>query len=747
MVGAALLLAWQRDREQAFTRGLGLAFICQTAATPGYLLWVSTGTVAHHAGSALLLFAFVAYLTLLVMGSRQLSGQVVRRQQWLTLVALLLLAFASLLAVGGQAMQVLNAGLNLLVGVVICQWLWRRGAAERLAGGLLVLLGLNQFQYVFGGAERVEAQALVGVVLRMALGLTLVFAAFTRSSRRAAQLHDRFFQLTERSHQGVGVMRGEQVLYANPAVHRIYGVDSMDEHGGRWRDTTMPASERALARERHRAIIDGTLEHAQWEGERHRIDGTPIHLRFSAWRIDWDGEPAEQVVVTDATAEQNALSELLFRATHDALTGAPNRSALLQRLHALTAEGAPFALIVLDIDRFALFNEAHGPSVGDEVLVALARALQDRLGGQAEVMRLGEDEFALLVCDDDAEAGAARATGAVRSLLAQPLVLPQHGFFLDVSMGIALHPATARDPESLLRAANAAMHQAKRVPGTSQQRAESRFEHGSGRSLQAEQALRAGLEQQQFHLVFQPKVAASGHALVAFEALVRWQRDGQWIAPADFIPAAENTGLIIPLGRHILALACAQLAAWQAACGGVVPVAVNVSPLQLLEPGFPELVMRTLAQAGVSPQTLTLEITETAAVTHMEQARGQIAALREHGVEVALDDFGVGFSSLNMLRELPLQMVKIDRSLIDPMPAADARAVVKAVCDLAAALRLRVVAEGVETAEQAAAASEAGCDELQGYFFSRPLPAPEAARWLQTRRQSPSPSAPRSAPS
>ncbi|MFY9511353.1 MAG: EAL domain-containing protein, partial [Rubrivivax sp.] len=736
MVGVALLWAWRRDQEQRFSRDLGLAFLLLSAGLPGYVLFTRPELPAalQGLGGLLITGSVTGYLSLLVVGGQHLSGRPVSRRQTAVLVLVLALAYGSALLVLGTRAQVLNAPLHLVAGLAVAIWLHPRNGPERLSGLLLVLLGLVQFITAVGGRNWLEEQIAATTALRVALGLTLVFAAFTRSNARAQRLHERFFQLTERSHQGVGVMRGETVLYANPEVHRIYGVDDMQEHSRRWRDTTMPENERAAARERHRAILAGELEHAQWDGERLRLDGSKLQLRFSAWRIDWDGEPAEQIVVTDVTAEQSALSKLLHQATHDALTGLPNRSALLQRLRMLCSDGTPFALIVLDVDRFALFNEAHGPSVGDQVLVALAEALARWLAERAEVMRLGEDEFALLVCGDSPETQAAALCDSVRDMLQQPLTLPQHEFFLDVSMGIALHPETAGEPDALLRAANAAMHEAKRMPGTSQQRAEVRFEHGSGRLLHAEQSLRAGLEQQQFHLVYQPKVDAQTLAPLGFEALVRWQHGNETILPSDFIPAAENTGLIVPLGRHILALACAQLAIWRNSGMPWLPVAVNVSPLQLLEPGFPELVLRTLARHGVPPNALSLEITETAAVRHMEQAHVQIAALREAGIEVALDDFGVGFSSLNMLRSLPLHTVKIDRSLIEPMPAPEARAVVRTVCALAAPLHLKVVAEGVETQAQAAAAREAGCDQLQGYLFSPPLPGPDAAAWLAAQQ-------------
>ncbi|MES1163538.1 MAG: GGDEF domain-containing phosphodiesterase, partial [Rhizobacter sp.] len=312
--------------------------------------------------------------------------------------------------------------------------------------------------------------------------------------------------------------------------------------------------------------------------------------------------------------------------------------------------------------------------------------------------------------------------------------LSQHRFFLDVSMGVALHPASTAGPEALLRSANAAMHEAKRTPGTSVQFAEERFERGSGAMLDAEQALRAGMKSDEFKLVYQPKVEAVSGALVGFEALVRWDRPGYGrIEPQEFIGPAERTGLIGPLGKLILTLACHQIAEWRETFGSIVPVAVNVSPLQLLDPGFPDLVVRTLRHFGVPPEQLTLEITESAAVTHLDQAREQIGQMRAHGVEVALDDFGTGFSSLNMLRSLPLSTVKIDRTLIDPMPDADATAVVKSICDLAAVLHLEVIAEGVETAAHARAAVAAGCKVLQGFLYARPLDPDEAAQWLRER--------------
>jgi EAL domain-containing protein (putative c-di-GMP-specific phosphodiesterase class I) len=284
----------------------------------------------------------------------------------------------------------------------------------------------------------------------------------------------------------------------------------------------------------------------------------------------------------------------------------------------------------------------------------------------------------------------------------------------------------------LLRAANAALHVAKRTPGTSHKLAEKEFERGSSNALEQEQALRSGIDSAEFHLVYQPKVNARTGQLTSFEALARWSRPsvGQ-VSPIEFIAASERTGLVSMLGTALLKQACRQIASWTEQYGSCVPVAVNVSPLQLLDPGFPTLVAQILQACKVDPQWLTLEITESSAVQNMDQTVQQVAQLHSMGVHVAMDDFGTGFSSLSMLRTLRLHTVKIDRSLITPLPSADAVAVVHAICQLAQALRLNVVAEGVETEDQASAARDAGCAELQGFLYAMPLSPEDAAAWLE----------------
>jgi len=739
VVGLALLLVWNSERSHAFSRWLGFSFVVQAICPPAFLVWQTGAAPWSAIGFCALIGAASISLTLWMVGAAHLAGRPLGRARIAMGVAALIATGSLALAHDPRLAAAFGATSTTLAGIVVLAWLHRLGRYECIAGIAMVGLGLDQFIWVVHGNAGLPAQAGLATLLRVVLGLALLHAAVSRSRGEAGRLRDQFSHLIERSHQGLAVMQGEQMKYANPALLRIYGLPQEEgariASGKEWRNSTISAKERVVARERHRRIVSGEIAQDHWEGERIAFDGRKLHLRFSAWRVEWDGQPAEQIVVTDDTARVGAMQTLLHQATHDELTGLPNRSALQQRLRQLCAGGQPFALLLLDVDRFKLFNEAHGPSIGDEVLRALAAGLATQLGKHAEVMRLGEDEFALLAPADHlggADRAARELAQRVRQLLQQPFELPQHRFFLDVSIGIALHPASAGTPEALLRSANAAMHEAKRTPGTSVQFAEERFERGSGARLDAEQALRAGMKSDEFALVYQPKVDARTHALVGFEALARWDRPGIGrIGPNEFIPAAERTGLIGPLGNLILTLACQQIAEWRETFGHVVPVAVNVSPLQLLDPGFPELVVRTLRHFNIPPSLMTLEITESAAVTHMDQAREQIGQMRAHGVEVALDDFGTGFSSLNMLRSLPLSTVKIDRTLIDPMPAPDAAAVVKAICDIAAVLELEVVAEGVETGEHARAALAAGCQVLQGFLYDRPLDPAAAVAWLQ----------------
>ncbi len=738
-MGGALLWVWYGHRAQRFTRDMGAAQLAQSIVPVGYLMSQSPPWALF--GMSMAVFGQIGSIALMLRGSSRFAGWALSQLEWAAFMGLLLVAGLWVLLFNDPSVAIWASPLLMTAaGLLVARGLRASVLADRLVGPLMVLLGLNQLCFAVWGQAALVFQANAGALLRLALGLALVYATLDRAMAESGHLRERFQQLVERSHQGILVLVDNRVRYANPALLAMYRFEHLSELSVAGLLQGVRREEVDEVQARYRQIERGSLDDVHWEGLRHRKDGSSVWLRFSGWRTLWGDAQAVQILVTDQTDRRDATQALLYQATHDELTGLPNRSALLQRLRQRCvplperAERPEFGLVLLGVDRFKLFNEAHGHSLGDQVLQALATAVARELGERCELMRLGADEFAFLAQPGQGDADACNAIAMARrvqQLLLRPLVLPQRNFFIDVSMGIALYPQHAQDAEALLRAANAAMHAAKRTPGTSVELAEARFERGSSDVFEQEQALRAGIERREFSLYYQPKVDAQTGLLASFEALARWHRPGVgWVSPVEFIAVAERTGLIADLGLLLLNLACRQVAEWRQRFGAVVPVAVNVSPLQMLDGGFPSLVEQLLRQCGIPAQAITLEITESAAVANLAQARAQIQQLRSLGIAVGLDDFGTGFSSLNMLRSLPLQSVKIDRGLIEPLPAPDAAAVVQAICQLATALQLDVVAEGIETVAQANIARLAGCHELQGDLFAKPLTPEAATQWL-----------------
>ena len=424
---------------------------------------------------------------------------------------------------------------------------------------------------------------------------------------------------------------------------------------------------------------------------------------------------------------------LTYRETHDKLTGLPNRRSLFGRLEALVAadDKSPVTLILVNINRFRLFSQGGDYSMGDHVLLAVADRLSSIAKADAKLAKLGGDEFAVLI---ENEAAVSRISRELRAINEAPIIAKGHEYYINVSMGLSTSFAYKNDPDSMLRAAQAAVIQAKKTPGTTLIAAEPRYEESLGRTLEHEQSIRAAILDNEFVLYYQPKLDATTRELTSFEALARWDRPGSgFVSPIEFISVAERIAMITCLGTKLLELACRQMYMWRREFGYCVPVAVNVSPYQLLDQNFVEVIRGLIADHELPPEMLTLEITESAAIQDLDKTREQLRDLELIGVKVAMDDFGTGFSSLGVLRELPLKTIKIDRALIDPLPEESAVAVVKAICQLAEALNMTVVAEGVETEAHARAAQEAGCQELQGYLFAKPLPHELAATWLKNK--------------
>ncbi|MCU1330848.1 MAG: hypothetical protein JWN34_6218 [Bryobacterales bacterium] len=430
-------------------------------------------------------------------------------------------------------------------------------------------------------------------------------------------------------------------------------------------------------------------------------------------------------IAEDITERKRSETRLLRRALYDELTGLPNRNLLAERTAWTIGQckGEQFgALFVIDLDEFTMINDILGHAVGDEVIKEAARRLLDVTPESGILARVGGDEFTLIAPTLDTR-GAVAVLGEklLRSLdgLAK---IAGHDVSMSASIGVCTFPDQGTNWDELKRNADLAMHEAKRA-GRNQVKVFSRSYADTLREGQElERRLRTALELSQFKMQFQPEFAVDGSGLRRFEALLRWHRsDGSPISPSKFIPIAERTGMIIPIGNWVLHEACQRCVGWQAGRLKGVGVAVNVSAIQFTSPDFFDTVVRTLERTGLPPKLLELELTESVLLQDARTSAATLAELRNLGVTIALDDFGTGYSSLSYLQGLPLDALKIDRSLLI---AAENRpqgaAVLEGLVRLAHTLGLRVIGEGVETQAQLDLLGELGCDELQGFFLGKP---------------------------
>ncbi|WP_269630698.1 putative bifunctional diguanylate cyclase/phosphodiesterase [Pelomonas sp. BJYL3] len=575
-----------------------------------------------------------------------------------------------------------------------------------------------------------------GLIVQTLLSLTLIIVAAAGAQKEARDQALRFSRLAEHSLQGLAVMREHRLLYANPAALQMFGFPGLAQarQSDVLQELVLPEQTQS-SQARHARVLADPEARIEWEGPRLSQDGRPLYLRGLSSQLVWDGAPAELIVMLDETARHEALEALRRQAHFDELTGLPNRNHAVEALGRLTAAGTPLLLASADVDRFQLINETLGPEFGDRLLHALGQRLLEHMRQCAlpsSVSRLGEDQFLVLVegleQPSEAEALARRLLEATR----QPLRLDEQELTVHLSVGLALSPRDGSDAATLLRAAESAMHRAKQIPGSAHALFDPALDRRASSMLQAEQLLDKALRAREFQLVYQPKFRCGSRRLSGFEALVRWQRpDGQRISPADFIPAAERTGQILPLGELILDIALQQLQRWHEQ-GQVLPVAINVSPVQFTQPRFADRLLDRLARSGLPRGLLEIEITETAAMTQLDEVLRQLEQLGAAGVPCAMDDFGTGQSSLTMLRKLPIRTLKLDRSMVEPLPRPEAAAIVEATCALGRSLNLEIVAEGVETEEQADALERLGATHLQGYLLGRPLEPAAATALLQS---------------
>ncbi|MDP1672017.1 MAG: PAS domain S-box protein [Burkholderiales bacterium] len=554
---------------------------------------------------------------------------------------------------------------------------------------------------------------------------------------------EQFRQLAQHVPQVFWITDAEQrrTLYASPNYELITGhsLAELEQNPKSWLAAIHVDGRQRVQHARREKAPLGTYD---IEYRVVHVDGSVRWMHDRAFPIrNVHGEVYRIAGIAEDVTEAKLSREQLAHLAHfDSLTGLPNRVLFNDRLRQAVAQARRnnwiIGILFLDLDRFKRVNDTLGHVTGDLLLKQVAARLTATLRPSDTVSRLSGDEFAVILPELWSPQNAGHVAQKVLRALAAPYDLDGNEVFISVSIGIALYPADSSEIETLLRNADAAMYGAKAAGRNNFQFYTEAMNARAAEKLQLESRMRRALERHEFVLHYQPKVDIASGRISGLEALLRWQSSDQGLVPpAQFIPLLEETGLIVPVGEWVAQATCAQIRAWRDAGIQPVPVAINLSARQLRQPGFSEIMRRALAESGIEPQLIQIEITESSLMENPEEAIVILKQLEALGILLAADDFGTGYSSLNYLKRFPLDALKIDRSFVrDITVDADDAVIARTVITLAHSLGLRVVAEGVENEEQLRFLGENHCDEAQGYLFSKPLPAEACAALLSAER-------------
>ena len=527
------------------------------------------------------------------------------------------------------------------------------------------------------------------------------------------------------------------ISHANQEFVNLSGL-AREQVEGRmsWTEFFSPESVELMLRHHVKRRVSPELAPRNYEANFINTAGEQRIVRLTVAMLP--GTSTSVCALEDVTEQKRAEEQLRHQAFHDALTGLPNRLLLHDRLErsveSARRDGLEIAVLLMDLDRFKDINDSMGHSMGDRLLQMVAVRLNGAVRRRDTVARLGGDEFVVVMDGPTSAEAVARVAGHILDLFAEPFVLDGNSLHVGLSIGLAMFPAHGETPEDLLKNADLAMYRAK-------ERGRNVFDFFTTerndqvvRRLMVATGLRRALAAGDIEVYYQPKVLAPGNRITGAEALVRWRReDGTLVQPDEFIPVAEDTGLIMPLSDIVLRHACSQALAWRRAGHERFTMAVNLSPRQFLNPGLGARIRAIVEDSGLPASALEFEITETTLMSNLPETLEALEELTRMGAAIVLDDFGKEYSSLGYIKKMPIEAIKIDRSFVSDLPDdEDDAAIVQTILTMARNMELRVVAEGVETSQQLWFLTNLGCREFQGYYFSRPLPADEMTALLES---------------
>ncbi|HEX3031419.1 MAG TPA: EAL domain-containing protein, partial [Bacillota bacterium] len=521
-------------------------------------------------------------------------------------------------------------------------------------------------------------------------------------------------------------------VYVNAALARLFGCQEQELLTRTWRELFARKELKRFDQE----ILPEFSENGHWHGEvvGQKTDGSQFFLELSMDSIQNVGMVW---VLRDITEQKEMVHQLIHQAHHDALTALPNRLLFHERLE-LELKRAKrkkqvLAVLFLDLDRFKLVNDMMGHAIGDELLKEVTQRLVGCVRESDTIARMGGDEFTLLLPEISSVQDAEIVANKILATMQKPWKYANQEFQVTTSIGIATYPADGTEIETLLKHADIAMYRAKEVGRNNYVIYDQSMDSEVLERLAIENNLRHAVEREELVLHYQPQVNTRTREIIGVEALLRWKPRGkELIMPGQFIPIAEETGLIVPIGEWVLRTACRQNKAWQDAGFPPFIVTVNLSARQFRQKNLVETVIGILKDTGLDARWLELEITESVAMQDVESTIGTLRQLDELGVKLAIDDFGTGYSSLNYIKHFPIHTLKIDRSFVGDIPGNSSNAaVVSTIIVLAQNLNLKVIGEGVETREQCEFLQERNCVNMQGYLFARPVPVTELEQMLK----------------